>query len=188
MSPLRNARSSHLLSVCFFLYLLGCGGDGSGPTDPHGGTPATIQAVTSYSGQFPIDRALPEPAVFEVRDKDNNVVSGARVTFQASDGGSATPVQGTTGLGGRIAATWTLGPGTGVQTLSGTVTGLAPATMSAEAFDPCLEVKSHSVGQTSTGSVTLKSCGIDLDDQSHFGDLYTFNIGTSGGYRFNIKA
>jgi len=152
------------------------------------GSPASIEAVSTFPGQFPPGQALPQPATFSVRDQYNNGVGGVSVTFQASGGGSANPAQGTTGSDGRVSTTWTLGPLNGTQTLSASIAGVNPATVSVEAFDPCSDFKSYSVGQTANGTLTSASCEIEFAGQVRFSDLYTFNIGATGAYRFNIQS
>ena len=152
------------------------------------GQPSSVESVTSFPGQFLPGEPLAQAATFVVRDQFNNAVSGVSVSFQASDGGSASPVQGTTASDGRVSTTWTLGPANGVQTLSATVSGISPATVTAEAFDPCLDVKSYAIGQTVNGTITSASCEIEFAGQVRFSDLLSFTLGTTGAYRFNIQS
>jgi hypothetical protein len=152
------------------------------------GQPTSIESLTSFPGQFSPGEPLAQAATFVVRDQFNNGVVGATVAFQASDGGSASPAQGTTGSDGRVSTTWTLGPLNGVQTLSATVTGISAATVTAEAYDPCLDVKAYAIGQTATGTITSASCEIEFDNEVRFADLYHFSITNSGAYRFTVTS
>jgi hypothetical protein len=144
--------------------------------------------VSSFPGQFLPGEPLAQSATFVVRDQFNNAVPGVSVSFQASDGGSTNPAQGTTGSDGRVSTTWTLGPLNGVQTLSATVSGISPAEVTAEAFDPCLDEKSYTIGQTVNGTITSASCEIEFDNEVRFADLYRFTLSNSGAYRFTVTA
>lgn len=152
------------------------------------GQPASIESVTSFPGQFSPGEPLAQPATFVVRDQFNNPVSGVSVSFQASDGGSANPAQGTTGSDGRVSTTWTLGPLNGVQTLSATASGISPAEVTAEAYDPCLDQKSYAIGQTVNGTITSASCEIEFENEVRFADQYRFTLANSGAYQFTVTA
>jgi len=152
------------------------------------GQPNSVESVTSFPGQFLPGEPLAQAAVFVVRDQFNNAVSGVSVSFQASNGGSASPAQGTTGSDGRVSTTWTLGPLNGVQTLSATVSGISPAEVTAEAFDPCLDEKSYAIGQTVNGTITTASCEIEFDNEVRFAELYRFTLSNAGAYRFTVTS
>jgi hypothetical protein len=152
------------------------------------GLPASVESVSSFPGQFLPGEPLTQPATFVVRDQFNNAVSGVSVTFTASNGGSANPPQGTTGSDGRVATTWTLGPANGTQTLSAAASGVNPASVTAEAYDPCLDAKSYGIGQTADGTLTTSSCEIEFDNEVRFADLYQFTLANSGAYRFTVTA
>jgi len=152
------------------------------------GPPNSVESVSSFPGQFLPGESLTQPAEFVVRDQHNNNVSGASVAFDASDGGSANPSQGTTGSDGRVSTIWTLGPVNGVQTLSASITGISPASVTAEAYDPCLDVRSYSIGQTANGTLTTGSCEIEFDNEVRFADLYKFPLTSSGAFQFTVTS
>jgi hypothetical protein len=152
------------------------------------GLPSSVESVSSFPGEFSPGEPLAQPASFVVRDQFNNAVPGVSVTFTASSGGSANPPQGTTGSDGRVSTTWTLGPVNGTQTLSATISGVNPASVTAEAYDPCLDWKSYSIGQTANGTLTTSSCELTFDNTARFVDYYRFTLANSGAYRFSVSA
>ncbi len=152
------------------------------------GSPASVESVTSFPGQFTPGEALSQPATFVVRDQFNNGVEGVTVNFEASDGGSADPAQGTTGSDGRVSTTWTLGPFNGTQSLSATAAGVTSASVSAEAYDPCLDFKSHTLGGSSSGTLTSESCELQILNKLRFTDVFTFTLNAYGAYLFTIDS
>lgn len=152
------------------------------------GLPSSVESVSSFPGQFLPGQPLAQPATFVVRDQFNNAVSGVSVTFTASSGGSANPPQRTTGSDGRVSTTWTLGPVNGTQTLFAAASGVNQASVTAEAYDPCLDAKSYAIGQTANGTITSSSCEIEFDNEVRFADLYRFSLANSGAYRFTLTA
>jgi Bacterial Ig-like domain (group 2) len=87
------------------------------------GAPASIQIV-SGSGQTAVHGAtLPDPLCTTVLDAAGNFLSGITVTYVVASGGGsvASPTSPATDGGGiAISGHWTLGPGTGQQTVTAT--------------------------------------------------------------------
>jgi hypothetical protein len=131
---------------------------------------------------------LDEDAEFVVRDQFNNPVRGETVSFEASDGGTATPAQTTSNDDGQAFTVWTLGPGNGIQTLTATVAAVAPAVISADAYDPCLDYKEYGIGQTVAGTITPESCSFDVGVFSGLRDQYAFQLTQSGSFQFTVTA
>ena len=98
------------------------------------GPPASVTVKTG-SGQAAFQlTTLPTVLDVLVADQYGNALSGVAVQFVAAAGcGSASPASTTTSAAGVASAAWTLGPGIGAQLLEARVTGLPPATFSANA-------------------------------------------------------
>jgi uncharacterized protein YjdB len=96
---------------------------------------ATRVVAAGGAGQTaPAGSALPTPLSVRVTDVDGNPIGGVQVAWTVtSGGGSLRSVTGTTDAAGISTAQWTLGPGTGVQTVAAEVAGLAPVAFSANA-------------------------------------------------------
>lgn len=111
------------------------------------GSPVAIEATGLAAGPATIvlyggsvigspSTALATPPSVLVRDANGNAVPDVSVTFAVTaGGGSITGGTQTTDAGGiaRVGA-WTLGSAVGVNTLTATVTGLAPLTLTADMF------------------------------------------------------
>ncbi len=152
------------------------------------GAPASIQALTSYPGTYDPGEDLPQDANFEVEDQYGNEVSGASVSFSASHDGTVSPTQGTTDSQGQASTTWTLGPRNGTQTLTATVASVTPATLNAEAYDPCLDVQTLVIGGTITGNLSAESCETEVDNTLRFLDWYGVTISNAGAFIFTLAS
>ena len=87
-------------------------------------TPAVPAGVAPESGANQagiVGAPLPDPVVVRVVDGEGNPVSGARVTFAPSDGGSVSAGALSTDEQGRAQVDWTLGSRVGAQQLLTTV-------------------------------------------------------------------
>ncbi|MFC1791483.1 hypothetical protein ACFL0I_03340, partial [Gemmatimonadota bacterium] len=152
------------------------------------GTPASIAATTTFPGTFDPGSTLAQSAVFEVEDQYGNSVQGATVTFSASDGGTANPATTSTNSSGQASTSWTLGDNNGTQTLTATVGSVTPATVTAEAYDPCQDVQTLTIGQTVNGSLSSESCETQAENQLRFLDQYRLTVGTAGAYVFTVTS
>lgn len=152
------------------------------------GPPASIQAVNSFSGTFDPGTALAQPAVFLVEDEFGNSISGVSVIFTASDGGSANPASTTTDSQGQASTAWTLGRKNGVQTLSAAVGAITPATVQAEAYDPCQDLHTLIIGGTVQGSLSSSSCEFEVDNTIRFLDWYQFTLAAARAVVFTVQS
>lgn len=118
--------------------------------------PATLVAQGGDGQSAPVTSALGTQVVVEVRDQGGTAISGETVTFQASNGGSATPASATTDAQGRARTTWTLGTVAGVQTLRATSGGQSvDFTASAAPAAPSQLLAQSGNGQTGLAGVAL---------------------------------
>lgn len=87
-------------------------------------TPTKVDAVSGAQQVGTVGQPLPQQLVVRVRDRLDQPVAGAAVTFTVSEnGGSVSPASGNTGTDGQLAATWTLGTKSGNYQVSAAVTG-----------------------------------------------------------------
>ncbi|MEO8636642.1 MAG: hypothetical protein ABI587_15300, partial [Gemmatimonadales bacterium] len=126
---MRNA--TRLAVLATFAVLSACGGDGTGPSDPV----ATSLAISAGSGQSAtVGTAVTVVPAVMVKDQRGHGMAGVVVTFAvASGGGSLTGTLAVTTDAGGIARVggWTLGTQSGANSLTATVAGLTPLTMTA---------------------------------------------------------
>jgi len=98
--------------------------------------PASRLTAASGDGQSAlVSRTLAQPIVAKVGAVDGIGVGGVSVAFSAANGGSVSPASATTTADGLASTTWTLGPGSGSQTLTVTAAGMqgSPLTFTATA-------------------------------------------------------
>jgi hypothetical protein len=90
-------------------------------------TLANFQAVGGNAQAAPAGQPLPQPLVVEATDELGHPIVGLAVHFEVTQGGgSVSPADPTTGLDGRAATTFTLGPVEGApQAVQATVPGTA---------------------------------------------------------------
>jgi len=90
-----------------------------------------------------------------VTDNLGNPVSGVTVGWAANNGGGMAPASSATNASGIASSTWTLGPGAGAQTATGSVGGLAgsPVTFSATATADVAASIAVSAGNAQTATV-----------------------------------
>lgn len=102
-----------------------------------------------------VGATVPVAPSLRVTDQFGNPVSGQAVTFAvATGGGSVTAATAVTNASGVAAVgSWTLGTTAGAQTLSGTVTGIAPLTFSATASPGSAALLSKQGGDAQTATV-----------------------------------
>ncbi|MEP6573732.1 MAG: hypothetical protein ABJD11_13595, partial [Gemmatimonadota bacterium] len=94
------------------------------------GPAASVAAVTAISQSAPVNTTVSASPSVVVKDANGSPVSGVSVTFAvASGGGSVTaPAQTTNASGIATVGSWKLGTAAGANTLTATVTALAPVT------------------------------------------------------------
>jgi len=132
-----------LAALAFHLAAAGCT-----KTEP-AGPPATVTAVKDFQAAAP-GAAVPERPTVLVRDAGGKGVSGVAVACAVQSGGgtiqatsAVTGGDGTASCGG-----WTLGTAAGLNVLTATVAGLAPAVLTALGIVPSAEVTVRSVFPT----------------------------------------
>src|SRR6185503_8955636 len=100
---------------------------------PKIGPPKTVVLVSGENQTAPpVGDKLPLPLTVRVTDAQDHNVSGAEVAWSTSHGSlsASTSVSNVDGL---ASAEWTLGPLAGIQTATGTVTGISPVTFTQRA-------------------------------------------------------
>jgi adhesin/invasin len=99
------------------------------------GAPVQVQKTAGDNQTAQVNRPVPVAPTVRVLDAGGNGVAGVAVTFAVeSGGGSAVVANAVTAADGRASiGAWILGPAPGDNTLSATVTGLAPVTFLATA-------------------------------------------------------
>ena len=131
MTRLPQLRSWAIAGI-LALSVLRCNGEGLLPTEPTDIEPAGGDAQIGQAGH-----PLPSPLVVLVTDESGNEVPGVSVSWAAQGGGSVSAGSVQTGSNGRASVTRVLGPTTGEQTTTATVTGLqgSPVTFVATATE-----------------------------------------------------
>ncbi len=178
MKLVRNPVSS-LLPVGLLVLQVACGGDASGP----GHVATTIAATSSTTLTAPPGTDVTELPAVIVRDESGAPLVGAHVTFTVtSGGGKITGGTATTNPSGiATVGSWTLGSGSGANTLSAAIGSLV-VTFTANGFDPCAVTTAHTLGSVSDGALAATDCR--LADGS-FVDFYGVTLTTGGTYIFN---
>ena len=83
-----------------------------------------IETVSGGDQAAPVGTELPDPLIVRVVDGFGNGVEGATVSWSA-DEGSVSPTESVTGQDGQAAASWTLGPASGLQAASASSPGVS---------------------------------------------------------------
>jgi hypothetical protein len=117
MTRIRQFRSRALVGL-LAIGLLQCG-ESTPPT-----TPAEIAPVSGDGQTAPAGQPLANPLIVVVTDEFGNAVPGVSVTWSAQGGGNVSATATETGSNGRASVTRVLGPTTGEQTTTATVSGL----------------------------------------------------------------
>lgn len=182
--PRRASRFSTLLAVCA---LAACSKGDGGTGTPQ---PASVQSVTTTVPSATVGAGLATSPTFTVKDAGGSVLSGIPVSVVVSSGGGTlTGAPTRTSSGATSVGTWTLGTAAGTQTLTVTVSGVAPLTISATALpgNPAKVIATAGSGQTGLAGATL-AVPLEAQVQDQFGNgvpnvQYAFQQ-TSGGGSF----
>ena len=122
---MRLTFGSQVLLVAAVVALMTACGDASGPKI---GPPKTVLPVSGDDQVAPpVGNKLPLPLAVRVTDAQGHNVSGAEVVWSTSHG-SLSAATSVTNVDGLASVEWTLGPLAGIQTATGTVSGISPAT------------------------------------------------------------
>ncbi|MDQ6886398.1 MAG: CHRD domain-containing protein [Gemmatimonadota bacterium] len=129
--------------------------------------PATVVAVNTVRDTI-VGQRVNDSLAVKVADSGGNPLSGITVTWAVTSGGGAVaPTTTTTNAAGIAKAAWTVGPTAGANTVTATVSGLAPVAFTVQArletFSASLNGASENPPKTATGtgtaSYTLNATG-----------------------------
>ena len=132
---------------------------------------STLGIVSGNNQEGIIDTALANPLVVEVRDRDNNPVPDAQVTFTVTDGGGQlsgkSTVDVTTDANGRAAQTLTLGTKPGTNSVKVSI-GNELVTFNAVGISPYkLEIISGNFQQGKFNTVLEEPLVIEVRDRDN---------------------
>lgn len=89
-------------------------------------TVTQFEATSGAQQTGTVNQPLPQTLTVRVRDRLNNAVEGAAISFAVSaDGGSVSPSSGTTDAQGQASTTWTFSTKSGSFTVTATMSGTA---------------------------------------------------------------
>jgi hypothetical protein len=134
---MRPVRASFLISL---LALAGCGGStaptSGGSVDRREAPPASIVVYSGNSQTGPAGSQLLDPLCTNVLDAAGHLLHGITVTYTVASGGGTigaptTPSTDSNGIA--TSGLWTLGSGTGAQTVTATAAGAGSVTFTATA-------------------------------------------------------
>ncbi len=146
--------------------LSGCGGkDSTGPI-----TPKAVAVVSGNGQTGPGGDDLPDSLRVVVTGSNNQPMAGVSVTW-AAGGATISPLTSTTDANGQSAARLSLGA-VGPVLVTASVAGLASATFTATAVDPCTWLHVFGVGQTVNGILRQYDCVSNL----YFIDYYDLPV------------
>src|SRR5213592_3737909 len=146
--------------------LSGCGGkDSTGPV-----TPKAVAVVSGNGQTGPGGDDLPDSLRVVVTGSNNQPMAGVSVTW-AAGGASVSPLTNRTDANGQSAARLSLGA-VGPVLVTASVAGLASATFTATAVDPCTWLHVFGVGQTVNGILRQYDCVSNL----YFIDYYDLPV------------
>jgi hypothetical protein len=124
--PMRSSLPRLLIALAPGTLALGaaCGGE-EPPPPPR--TPSAIAVVSGDNQQAAVGTELPAPIVFRVQDA-RGALAGVAVSFSLADvTGFVSGQSATSGPDGQVSVRWTVGGTLGIQTLTASVAGIAPA-------------------------------------------------------------
>lgn len=125
---MRYAQCARLAGSALALALLAGCSSGEGPSR----VPSSIVAVSGNNQNGQVGSILPVPIVIRVTDADGGIPDVSVVfAIPQGQGGVLSPSSGVTDANGNVQTVWQLGNLIGSQTFTATVTGVAPATVTA---------------------------------------------------------
>lgn len=137
--------------------------DTSGVIVVSAGAPSAVTATSGTGQSANINSLVPNPIVVRVADGADNPVPNAVVTFAVATGGGAlTGAVDTTDANGLATlGSWTLGATVGAQSITATVSGVTPLTITATGFAlaPTITlgiVSSNVIGFGRTGPISVR--------------------------------
>lgn len=134
---IRNVRSRVLRATLLgttLAVVAACGGTSEPAVPPKDVIPVTITPASTDTLRGVVGGAVSSVLTVTVKNKAGEPIDSATVTFVVATGnGTLNPTNARTNASGQATATWTLGPGAGVQTVTATVGSLAPVVFTAVA-------------------------------------------------------
>ncbi len=134
--------------------------------------PASVSVATGGGQEGLPGQVLADPVVVRVDDAGGSPVEGVAVAFAAAEGhGSADPSMATTDSEGLAGTSWTLGPASGVQSLTAMAADGVAAEINAVAgeVEPASDTAIYSVTFNATWSATTHPT--DFPSGAHFSPL-----------------
>lgn len=150
-----------------------------------GPVPATIGAVSATNQNATPGTAVADPPSVLVHDQFGAALSSVTVRFTVTSGGGS--VTGGTVLtnesGVATVGSWTLGTGSGANTLTARAGSLPSITFTANGpDDPCVVSATHAIGTTSSGALSSGDCQLSYGS---YIDYISTTVATAGTYIFN---
>jgi adhesin/invasin len=154
------------------------------------GAPAVVTLTGGGAQNGSAGTALGSAVAVKVTDARGNAVAGTTVNWTVAagnGGGFASPASSVTDASGAASTSWTLGGNIGGQTLTVTVAGLAPLTVSATAAIPASAVvqidngNSQSALNSATLPAYLRIAVVDAKGAPISGARVTWAVATGGG-------
>lgn len=181
-SPLHAVRRYSL--VCTLL-VAACGGGDGGTAPPK---PTAVQSASGAGASATVGTALTSAPSFTVTDASGNALGNIAVSVAVTSGGGTLVGAPTkTAAGPTSVGTWTLGTTAGANTLTVTVSGLTPLTISATGTpgSPTKIVITGGTSQTGLAGAQLATpLGAAVQDQFGNGisnQQVTFQVTAGGG-------
>jgi hypothetical protein len=134
LGAMRSHAAHAALTVVTLAALAACGGTSEPSVPPKDVVPATIVATSTDTLRGVVAGPVNSTLTVTVKNKAGEPIDSATVTFAvATGGGSIAPTNARTNSSGQATAAWTLGPSTGIQTVTATVGSLTPVVFTAVA-------------------------------------------------------
>jgi hypothetical protein len=181
---MRYAQCARLAGSALALALLAGCSSGEGPSR----VPSAITAVSGNNQNGQVGSILPAPIVIRVTDSDGGI-PGVTVTLALpqGQGGNVSPSSGVTDANGEFRTVWQVGSMIGSQTFTATVTGVAPATITATvAAGPATSIipLTPTTQFVVAGRLVTVQPSVRVTDgfgNPRPGETVAFTVGSSGG-------
>jgi hypothetical protein len=178
-------RAARLLAACTVLAVAACSKGDGGTGVPQ---PASVTNSTATTPTATVGTALTAAPTFTVKDANGNSLGNIAVTVVVSGGGGSLVGAPTrTSAGATPVGTWTLGTTAGANTLTVTISGLAPLSITATgtAGVPTRIVASGGNAQTALAGAT-EALPLEATVQDQYGNgvpgvPVTFQVTAGGG-------